>query len=255
MAPAETSTAEHRYLSVLFCDMTDSTAHVYQMGQESFAEILAAYQKLVIAAVRRHGGHVARVVGDGVLAYFGWASATGRDAQAAVRCALDIAAVMPGIRPGGAVTARLAVETGWLLIDQIGVSQGLNADVEHLAAVGLAPHVAARLQHFARPNGVIVGPDTIPMLGTRFVMEPADVTGINLPFAISAAHVVGEAGAGDPLARLRVARATASAIGLRAMTNWQSCARDGIWLVTATDRSCCCPANLVWASHACSGHC
>jgi class 3 adenylate cyclase len=196
--------AEHRFLSVLFCDMADSTGHVFGMEAEPFADLLSAYRHIVFEKVRRHGGSVARVIGDGVLAYFGWPKASGRDAQAAVTCALEIAAAMPRLESPVAVSVRIAVETGWLLVGAIGVDQGLGAEIEHGAAVGPAPHIAARLQALARPNGVIAGEATLRLLGGRFVTEPADTTGIKLPVPIAAAHVLGEAGAGDPLGRLHV---------------------------------------------------
>src|SRR5277367_4095101 len=108
--------SEKRYLSVLFCDLVDSTGHLYRLGSEPFADLLADYRRVVFESVRRHGGYVARVVGDGVLAYFGWPRSLGWDARAAVRCALDIAAAIPHLQEGAAYQARLAVETGWVLI-------------------------------------------------------------------------------------------------------------------------------------------
>ncbi|MGH7155831.1 MAG: hypothetical protein ACREF3_18035, partial [Acetobacteraceae bacterium] len=64
--------AEHRLLTVLFCDMVDSTNHLFRLDAERFTTMLNLYRKTVFDRVRRHGGHVARVVGYGVLAYFGW---------------------------------------------------------------------------------------------------------------------------------------------------------------------------------------
>src|SRR6185369_14269871 len=87
--------AEHRFLSVLFCDIVDSTGHQFRMEPEAFAELLSGYRRVVYDIVRRHGGHVARVVGDAVLALFGWPRAGGRDAHAAVACALEIGRRVP----------------------------------------------------------------------------------------------------------------------------------------------------------------
>jgi class 3 adenylate cyclase len=195
---------EHRYLSVLFCDMVDSTGHVFSMEAEAYAALLSAYRRIVFERVRRHGGTVARVVGDGVLAYFGWPLASGRDALAAVACAREIAAATPRLDSPVTVAVRISIETGWVLVGDIGTGQGLDNAIEHGAAVGPTPHVAARLQALARLNGVIVGERTLQLLGGRFITEPADTTGIRLPVPVTAAHVIGETGGGDPLARLRV---------------------------------------------------
>jgi len=203
MSAADNPSSEHRFLSVLFCDMADSTGHVFSMDAEAYADLLTAYRNIVFESVRRQGGTVARLVGDGVLAYFGWPLASGRDAQAAIACALEITAGVPRLVSSVPITVRIAVETGWLLVGEIGIDQGSVTAIEHLAAVGPAPHVAARLQQFARPNGVIAGEATLRLLGGRFVTEPADTTGIRLPVKVTAAHVLGEAGGGDPLARLR----------------------------------------------------
>jgi class 3 adenylate cyclase/tetratricopeptide (TPR) repeat protein len=199
--------AEHRFLSVLFCDVVNSSGHLYSMDAEAFSALLARYTRLVHAAVRRHGGTVARVVGDGVLAYFGWPRTAGRDAQAAVACGLEIAAAMPGLQNAQEVMVRVAVETGWVLVGEIDANQGPEKNVEQWAAVGPAPYVAARLQQIARPNGVIVGEETLQLLGGRFATEPADTSGIKLPVSIVAAHVLREVGAAEPLARLRPRRA------------------------------------------------
>ena len=203
MSVTDNRPVERRYLSVLFCDMVDSTGHVFSMDAEAFADLLSLYRNIVYEAVRRYGGTVARVVGDGILAYFGWPLASGRDAQAAIACGLEITAAVPRLESDVAVGVRIAVETGWVLVGDIGTDQRSGAAIEHLAAVGPAPHIAARLQALARPNGVIAGEATLRLLGDRFITEPADTVGIRLPVPIAAAHVIGEAGLGDPLARLR----------------------------------------------------
>jgi class 3 adenylate cyclase len=195
--------AEHRFLSVLFCDMVDSTAHQFRMEPEAFAELLSAYRRAVFDVVRRHGGHVARVVGDGILALFGWPRAGGRDAHAAVAAGLEVARRVARLEATTPVAARISIETGWVLVGDIGtVGAGID-DLEHDGVVGPAPHIAAKLQRFARPNGVIVGEGTLPLLGGVFITAPADTAGLELPRPVLAAHVLAEAGSGDLLVRLR----------------------------------------------------
>ena len=203
MAVSREPSTEHRFLSVLFCDLVGSTDHQFRMETEQFAALLTDYRRIVFDRVRRRGGYVARTVGDGVLVFFGWPDASGRDAQAAVLCALDIAARMR--RGIGAVPAavRLAVETGWVLVGDIGASSDPAGVLDRADVVGAAPNIAARLQTIARPNGVVAGEGTLPLLGERFVTEPADTAGLKLPAPVAAVHVLAEAGAGDPLGRLR----------------------------------------------------
>jgi class 3 adenylate cyclase len=195
--------AEHRLLSVLFCDIVDSTGHQFRMEPEQFAAVLKHYKEAVFDCVSRRGGYVARVIGDGILILFGWPSATGRDAQAAVRCALDVVArISRGVNPMP-IAVRLAVETGWVLVGDIATANAPRGEIDHANVVGSAANIAARLQHFARNNGVIVGQGTLPLLGGRFIVEPSDTTGLNLPFPMTAAHILGDAGAGDPLGWLK----------------------------------------------------
>jgi class 3 adenylate cyclase len=199
---------EHRFLSVLFCDMADSTGHQFRMEPEAFAELLSGYRRLVFEIVRRHGGHIARVVGDAILALFGWPRAGGHDAHAAVACALEIGRRVPRPEAKLPVSVRLAIETGWVLVGDIGVGGIAGADVEHDGVVGPAPNIAAKLQHYARPNGVIVGEGTLPLLVGIFITTPADTRGLALPRPMRAAHVLSEATGGDLLARLRMHRAS-----------------------------------------------
>ena len=213
MASPDPPSAEHRFVSVLFCDMVNSTNHLYRLDAEGFAELLGVYRRAVFNGVRRHRGHIARVVGDGVLAYFGWPQAGGRDAQSAVVCALEIAQAIARLDTGLPIAARLAIETGWVLVGDIGPAEGDPADHEQWAVVGPAPHIAARLQQRARSNGVIVGGGTLPLLDDRFVTEPADASGLRLPVEITAAHVVGEKGRGDPLGRLDARRVPGPPVG------------------------------------------
>ncbi len=204
MSDNSTSGTEHRFLSILFCDLVDSTGHQFRMDPEAFEALLGAYRHAAFERIRAHGGHVARVIGDGILALFGWPRAQGRDAQDAVSCALEIGQRIARLDAEGRLAAdatiavRMAIETGWVLVGSIGP----EGETERDGVVGPAPNIAARLQRLARHNGVVVGEGTLPLLGTRFSIEPADTTGIELPMPIAAAHVTGVAGPQDLLGRL-----------------------------------------------------
>jgi len=210
MSDSGTGGAEHRFLSILFCDLVDSTGHQFRMDPEAFETLLGAYRHAAFERIRAHGGHVARVIGDGILALFGWPRAQGRDAQDAVACALEIGqriARMDAegrVAPDAHIAVRMAIETGWVLVGSIGP----EGEAERDGVVGPAPNIAARLQRLARHNGVVVGEGTIPLLGGRFDLEAADTTGIDLPMQVAAAHVTGVARSEDPLGRLTGGRRT-----------------------------------------------
>lgn len=198
---------EHRFLSVLFCDMADSTGHQYRIGSERYAELLSTYRTEVFAVVRRHGGHVAEVIGDGILAYFGWPRAAGHDARAAVSCGLEVGDRMAQLGrrsgPDAAVAVRIAIETGWVLAGARGPAVGsVAAEAERGRIVGHALNVASRLQRLARPNGVVAGEVTLSLLGDLFEVEPVNTYGLSLPAPVRAAHVTRQSNAGDVLRRM-----------------------------------------------------
>ena len=83
-------TGERRHLSVLFCDLVDSTSIAAKLDPEEWRELAADYQRTTARAVERFGGRVAKYLGDGVMAYFGWPEAHGDDAERAVRSGLAI---------------------------------------------------------------------------------------------------------------------------------------------------------------------
>src|SRR5262245_29106582 len=71
-APAPGAEAERRQLSVMFCDLVGSTALSGRLDPEDYRAVITSFQKAVSEAVRRFDGHVAKYLGDGVLAYFGY---------------------------------------------------------------------------------------------------------------------------------------------------------------------------------------
>src|SRR5262245_6820988 len=88
------SAAERRQLTVMFCDLVGSTALSVRFDPEELREEIHAYQNAVSGVVARYDGFVAKYMGDGVLAYFGYPRAHEDDAERAVRAGLDIAAAV-----------------------------------------------------------------------------------------------------------------------------------------------------------------
>jgi class 3 adenylate cyclase len=101
-APEQAGTAsgaERRQLTVLFCDLAGSTALSARLDPEDMREVMAAYHRAATEAVQGQGGHVAKFLGDGVLAYFGWPRAHEDDAERAVRAGLAAAEAVAGCGP------------------------------------------------------------------------------------------------------------------------------------------------------------
>ncbi len=82
---ASEAAADRRLLSVLFCDLVGSTALSAQLDPEDMHELIRRYQDSVASAVTRFGGYVAKYLGDGVLAYFGWPMAYEDHAERSIR--------------------------------------------------------------------------------------------------------------------------------------------------------------------------
>src|SRR4029450_7416970 len=82
--------AERRQLTVMFCDLVDSTVLSSQLDPEDLREVVRAYQATCAAVIQRYEGHIAQLLGDGLLIYFGYPHAHEDDAQRAVRTGLGI---------------------------------------------------------------------------------------------------------------------------------------------------------------------
>src|SRR5215467_5015040 len=91
LSPAPPSPdAERRQLTVMFCDLVDSTRLSAQLDPEDYREVVRAYQSMCTEVIQRFDGHVAQLLGDGLLVYFGYPLAHEDDAQRAVRTGLGI---------------------------------------------------------------------------------------------------------------------------------------------------------------------
>src|SRR5262249_42528922 len=85
-----TPDAERRQLTVMFCDLVESTALSSQLDPEEYREVVRAYQSTCMEVIQRFDGHVAQLLGDGLLVYFGYRQAHEDDPQRAVRTGLGI---------------------------------------------------------------------------------------------------------------------------------------------------------------------
>ena len=165
--------AERRHLTVMFCDLVGSSALSAQFDPEDFREIIGAYQKTCAAVIDRFGGYLARYVGDGVLAYFGYPESHEDDTERAIRAAFGIIEALPEINdsltynPPVALAVRIGVASGLVVAGDIAGS----GSTEQHAVVGQTPNLAARLQSLAEPNSVLISSHTRQLLGEQFECE------------------------------------------------------------------------------------
>ena len=183
--------AERRQLTVMFVDLVGSTALSARLDPEEMREVLRAYQNTVTGEIARVDGHVAKLLGDGVLTYFGWPRAHEDDAERAVRAALAVAeAVARLATPAGEpLAARVGIATGLVVVGDL-IGEGAAREE---AVVGQTPNLAARLQEAAEPGAVLVADGTRRLLGEVFELRelgPTRLKGFIRP--VSAHQVLGE---------------------------------------------------------------
>jgi class 3 adenylate cyclase len=168
--PPVADAAERRQLTVMFSDLAGSTALSARLDPEDMREVIRAYQDACSGAVARYDGFVAKFMGDGVLAYFGFPRAHEEDAERAVRAGLDIAAVVAKLetRANEKLVVRIGIATGIVVVGDL-VGQG---SAQEQAVVGETPNLAARLQALAEPGAVVIAESTRRLLGGAFELEP-----------------------------------------------------------------------------------
>jgi class 3 adenylate cyclase/predicted ATPase len=164
--------AERRQLTVLFCDLVDSTPLSSQLDPEDWREVVRAYQEACAKVVGRFKGQIAQYLGDGLLVYFGYPLAHEDDAQRAVRAGLGM------IEAVGQLNTRLAQERGVRLAVRLGIHTGLvvvgevgGGTRQEQLALGETPNLAARLQGSATPNTLVISAATYQLLGGFFACQ------------------------------------------------------------------------------------
>ena len=174
-APAASSTpeAERRQLTVLFCDLVDSTALSAQLDPEDLREVVRAYQDTCAKVIARFEGHIAQYLGDGLLVYFGYPLAHEDDAQRAVRAGLGMLEALGQLNTrltqerGVHLAVRLGVHTGLVVVGEVG-----GGTRQEQLALGETPNLAARLQGLAAPNTLVISATTFQLLGGFFACQP-----------------------------------------------------------------------------------
>ncbi len=168
------STAERRYISVMFCDLVEFTRLSSRLDPEDLSAVIRGYQACVARTIDRFGGFIARYVGDGVLIYFGWPVAREDDAERAVRAALAVISEITHTLIGEKLRVRIGIATGLVVIgEQIGAGEARQQ-----TAIGETPNLAARLQALAGDNGVVIDTTTRNQVGGLF--DCANLGSLNL---------------------------------------------------------------------------
>ena len=158
--------AERRQLTVMFCDLVGSTALSARLDAEDMREIMSAYLRRCAEVIGTSGGFVAKNMGDGVLAYFGYPQAHEDDAERAVRCGLALvdAACRLQTTSDGSLQVRVGIATGVVVVGDL-IGEGA---AQALEVMGETPNLAARLQTLAEPGQVVIASSTRRLTGGHF---------------------------------------------------------------------------------------
>jgi TOMM system kinase/cyclase fusion protein len=167
-----TPDAERRQLTVMFCDLVDSTKLSAQLDPEEYRDVVRAYQRVCTDVIQRYDGHIAQLLGDGLLIYFGYPHAHEDDPQRAVRTGLGILAAM------GDLNTRLRQAQGVQLAIRVGIHTGLvvvgamgGGSRQEPLALGETPNIAARIEGLAQPNTIAVSEATYRLIQGYFACQ------------------------------------------------------------------------------------
>jgi len=168
--------AERRQLTVMFCDLVGSTALSARLDPEDMREIISAYHRCCAEQITNSGGFVARYMGDGILAYFGYPQAHEEDTERAVRAGLALVAAVAKLGDGAdtVLQVRIGIATGLVIVGDLHPD---GAGPEH-EVVGETPNLAARLQALAETNQVVIDSHTRRLVGELFEYRPLDPAAI-----------------------------------------------------------------------------
>jgi class 3 adenylate cyclase len=164
--------AERRQLTVMFCDLVDSTRLSNELDPEDYREVVRAYQRVCSEVITRFDGHIAQLLGDGLLVYFGYPQAHEDDAQRAVRAGLGMLAAMADLNQslqqakGIRLAIRIGIHTGLVVVGEMG-----GAGRQEQLALGEVPNIASRIEGLATPNTIAVSEATYRLIEGYFTCE------------------------------------------------------------------------------------
>src|SRR6478609_8749731 len=164
--PASADHAGRRQLTVMFCDLVDSSALSARLDLEDLRAVMGAYHGCVAKVIAQNEGVIARYMGDGVLAYFGYPQAHEDDAEQATRAGLTLVDAVANLQTdiGTRLQVRVGISTGMVVVGDL---TGEGAAKEQ-AVIGETPNLAARLQQFAEPGMVLISESTHQLTDGHF---------------------------------------------------------------------------------------
>ena len=151
---ASASDAERRQLSVMFCDLVESTQLSRRLDPEDLREVVRVYQDAAAEVIDRYEGHIAQYLGDGLLVYFGYAKAHEQDGERSVRASREIVGAIDRLNEELAskhiveLAVRIGIHTGPVVVGEMG-----SGERRETLALGDTTSIAARLQGLAEPGG------------------------------------------------------------------------------------------------------
>src|SRR5215510_9840102 len=170
---SHTSEAERRQLTVMFCDLVDSTKLSSQLDPEDYRDMVRVYQKASTEVIQRYEGYTAQLLGDGLLVYFGYPQAHEDDAHRAVRTGLGILAAMEDLNnelerdKGIQLAVRVGIHTGLVVVGAMG-----GGGRQEQLALGETPNIAARIQGLAAPHTLVISDATSRLVQGYFECQP-----------------------------------------------------------------------------------
>ena len=177
--PPEREQAERRQLTVMFCDLVDSTALSRRLDPEDLQDVIRRFLDACSRTIGQFNGYIAQYLGDGILVYFGYPHAHENDAERAVHAGLALLDTVKVLHhdnphPEFSIAARIGVATGHVVVGEV-----IGQDPAKARSVfGEAPNLAARLQALAQPNQLVLDPVTKRLVGHEF--ELADLGAFSL---------------------------------------------------------------------------
>ena len=180
--------AERRQLTVMFCDLVNSTTLSSRLDPEEYRDVVRAYQNVCTEVIQRSDGHIAQLLGDGLLVYFGYPHAHEDDAHRAVRTGLGILDAMGDLNKGLQQTkgiqlaVRVGIHTGLVVVGAMGGSSR-----QEQLALGEVPNIASRIQGLAEPNTIMLSAATYRLIQGYFDCEAfraQTLRGVAKPIAV-----------------------------------------------------------------------
>jgi class 3 adenylate cyclase/tetratricopeptide (TPR) repeat protein len=199
--PSLTVIGERRLLTILFCDLVDSSGLAGRLDPEDLREVLTNYQRRATEIVGGYGGLIARYQGDGILAYFGYPAASEDDAERAVNAAIELSRhINDGSGVEEVLRVRVGVATGIVVVGDL-LRSGA---ADNPAIVGETPNLAARLQAVAEPDTVLIAASTQRLTRGLFDYRRLELSGIKgYPVPLEAFQVLGQSEVANRFAALR----------------------------------------------------